>query len=287
MRSLSLITCSLIAALALALSGCGEEKSGLKTSGDSGSGFSGTLRLAGSSTLAPLAVEIGKRFEKAHPEVRVEVQTGGSSRGIADARKGSVEVGMSSRDMKESEKDGLKQWVVAMDGVCFLVHKSNPVKELTREQLVGIYMGKIKSWSEVGGHDAEIVCINRADGRSELELVTSFFGIKPVDIHADLVAGENQQGIKMVATDKNAITYMSVGASEYEANAGTEIALLPLDGIASSVANVTNGTYPLSRPLLYITVSEPTKMTQAFIDFSQSKDVHDLVEEFSYVPIQN
>ena len=270
----------------LFLTGCGEEK-GPALNPDGSPGLSGTVQLAGSSTLAPLAIEIGKRFEKAHPGVRVEVQTGGSSRGIADARKGAVNIGMSSRDMKDSEKAGLKQWTVAMDGVCFIIHKSNPVSELTSEQLLGIYKGEIKNWSEVGGNDAAIVCINRTAGRSELELVTKFFGITPADIKADLVAGENQQGIKIVATDKNAITYMSVGASEYEANAGTEIALLPLSGIEASVANVMNGTYPLSRPLLYITQTEITPLVQAFIDLSQSKDVHDLVEEFSYVPVQN
>ena len=124
-----------------------------------------------------------------------------------------------------------------MDGVCFLVHASNPVGELTREQLLGIYTGTITNWQQVGGRDVEITCINRADGRSELELVTKFLGIRPIDIVADLIAGENQQGIKMVATDENAITYMSVGASEYEVDQGLSIRMLPLDGVVASVAN--------------------------------------------------
>ena len=280
MRPIALALTLSAVVLSLALSGCGDEKAP-----NAEGGLSGTIQLAGSSTLAPLAIEIGKRFEKMHPGVRVEVQTGGSSRGIADARTGSVDCGMSSRNLKDSEKEGVKSWTVAMDGVCFLTHSSNPVSELTRDQLLGIYTGKITNWKEVGGNDSEITCINRADGRSELELVTKFFGIKPVDIDADLIAGENQQGIKMVASDENAITYMSVGASEYEANNGVSIRLLPLDAIAASVANVTNGTYPLSRPLLYITKSETTELVQAFIDYSMSKDVHDLVEEFSYVPV--
>ena len=89
----------------------------------------------------------------------------------------------------------------------------------------------------------------------------------------------------MVASDKNAITYMSVGASEYEAKNGTSIKLLPLDGIAASVETVRNGTFPLSRPLIYVTGAELSSLAQAFVDYSLSADVHDLVEEFSYVPV--
>ena len=270
----------LMIATSLTLAGCGEKKGPVDPNA-----LSGTLQLAGSSTVAPLAIEIGKRFEKKNPGVRVEVQTGGSSRGIADARTGKVDCGMSSRGLKDSEKEGVQSFTVAMDGVCFLTHSSNPVRELSREQLLGIYTGKITNWNQVGGNDAEITCINRADGRSELELVTKFFGIKPVDVTADLIAGENQQGIKMVASDKNAITYMSVGASEYEAKNGSPLTLLPLDGIAASVENVRNGTFPLSRPLIYITGLELSPLAQAFIDYSLSSDVHDLVEEFSYVPV--
>ena len=255
----------------LFLAGCGEKRE--------------TIQLAGSSTVAPLAIEIGKRFEAKNPNVRVEVQTGGSSRGIADARTGKVDCGMSSRGLKDSEKDGVQSFTIAMDGVCFIIHSENPVKTLTRDQLLGIYTGKITNWQQVGGDDAEITCINRAAGRSELELVTKFFGIEAGDIQADTVAGENQQGIKMVANDKNAITYMSVGASEYEAQNGTSIQLLPLDGVAASVETVRNGTFPLSRPLIYITALELNPLTQAFVDYSLSADVHDLVEEFSYVPV--
>jgi phosphate transport system substrate-binding protein len=244
-----------------------------------------TIRLAGSSTLAPLAIEIGKRFEERNPGVRIEVQTGGSSRGIADARTGAVECGMSSRDLKDSEKEGVRAWTVAMDGVCFLVHAANPVRELSEEQLRGIYTGRITRWSEVGGRDAEIICINRADGRSELELVTKHFGIDPREIDADLIAGENQQGIKMVASDENAITYMSVGASEDEARNGTPIHRLPLRGVEASVATVAGGTYPLSRPLIYVTSDEVAELVSRFIEYSRSAEVDDLVKAFSYVPL--
>ena len=249
-------------------------------------GLSGTVELSGSSTIAPLATEIGKRFESTHPGVRINVQTGGSSRGIADAGRGIVDIGMSSRGLKDSEREGRKEWRIAMDGVCFLVHASNPATDLTREQLVEIYTGKIDNWSAFGGSDRPITVINRAAGRSELELVTKFFGLKAEEIKADLIAGENQQGIKMVANDPLAIVYMSVGASEFAVNEGTKIKLLPLDGVAASVANVAAGKFPLSRPLIFVTSPDPSELAMEFIRYAQSREVHDLVRELAYVPIE-
>src|SRR5215831_16948251 len=137
--------------------------------------------LTGSSTIAPLAAELGKKFEAAHPGVRIDVQTGGSSRGIADAKRSLADIGMSSRALKDDEKEGLATHVLALDGVCFLVHKDNPVAELTNAQIVDIFTGKATNWKSVGGKDAPITVINRADGRSELELFTHHFKLKPTD----------------------------------------------------------------------------------------------------------
>ena len=258
------------------------------TPGGSSTKSSGTqkLQVSGSSTVGPLLSEIAKRYEKKHPDVRIEIQTGGSSRGIADAGGGIVDIGMSSRDLKDSEKAGRTQWPIAMDGVCFIVHAKNPVKTLTLKQLKGIFTGKVTRWNQVGGPDSEITVINRNAGRSELDLVTDFFEIEPEQIQTDLFAGENQQGIKMVANDVNAITYMSVGTSEYESQHGSPIRLLPLDGVEDTVANVGAGKFPLARPLILVTDSRPSALAKNFIRFAQSTSVHDLVEGLSYVPIK-
>ena len=95
------------------------------------------LVLTGSSTVAPLAAEIGKRFESLHPGVRVNVQTGGSSRGIADARQGLNDIGTVSRPLKTKEHD-LRAFTIARDGICLIVHESNPMKGLSDRQVVGI-----------------------------------------------------------------------------------------------------------------------------------------------------
>jgi phosphate transport system substrate-binding protein len=246
----------------------------------------GKLVLTGSSTIAPLVAEIGKRFEAQNPRTRVDVQTGGSSRGIADVRQGLADIGMSSRALKEEEQIGLVTYTLAKDGVCFLVHKDNPIQELTDQQILDIYTGKITNWREVGGRNAPITVINRAEGRSELELVSHYFKIKPSDIKAHLIAGDNEQGIKMIAGNPNAIIYMSVGTSEYDAAHGAPIKLLPLNGIAASTENVQNGIFPLARPLILITKPNLNPLAKAFIDFALSSQVHDLVKELSFVPIK-
>jgi len=278
----------LLTLLTMALTACSDRPSASAADGADGAegALTGRITITGSSTMAPLVNAIGKRFESQHPDVRVDVQTGGSSRGIADAQRGTADIGMSSRALTDAEREGVATHVLANDGVCFIVHRDNPVTELTSKQLVDIYRGEVESWSAVGGRDAPITVINRADGRSELKLVTRHFDIQPKDIAADVIAGENQQGIKLVAGDPNAITYMSVGTSEYEANAGTAIRLLPLDGVPASTKTVGSGTFPLTRPLVLITRPEPSPLMQAFLDFALSGAVDDLVREHSFVPLQ-
>src|SRR5262249_53627349 len=167
----------------------------------------GRMVMTGSSTVAPLVSEIAKRFEKLHPGARVDVQTGGSSRGITDTERGSATIGMSSRTLKPAEAEKLDEHIIARDGVAMLVHASNPVANLTDAQVLAIYKGEIKRWSELGGPDTEITVINRAGGRSELELITEYFGVKAAELKASIVSGENQHGIKSVAGDPNAIVY--------------------------------------------------------------------------------
>ncbi|MGH8487683.1 MAG: substrate-binding domain-containing protein [Gammaproteobacteria bacterium] len=181
---------------------------------------SGKLVVTGSSTIAPLVAEMAKRFEQQNAGVRVDVQTGGSSRGIADAKTGVADIGMSSRNLKPEEAAELKEWVLAKDGICFLVHKDNPIRALTNDQIKAIYTGAIGNWKQVGGADRQLVAINRADGRAELEQFSAFFKLKPEEIKADLIAGENQQGIKLVAGNPDALVYMSVGGFRIRRGSG-------------------------------------------------------------------
>lgn len=126
------------------------------------------LVLTGSSTVAPLAAEIGKRFESLHSNVRVDVQTGGSSRGVSDALAGLADIGMASRALKDDEKD-LLQFTIALDGISVILNKANPVAALNNQQIIDIYTGKIVNWKEVGGNDAPITVVtNGGDSMSTL-----------------------------------------------------------------------------------------------------------------------
>ena len=243
----------------------------------------GRLVLTGSSTVAPLAAEIGKRFESLHPGVRIDVQTGGSARGIADARAGLADVGMVSRDLKPAEND-LLPFAIADDGICVIVHRDNPVSELTDEQVVAIYVDRIANWKEVGGADASIAVVHKAAGRSTLELFLHYFGLDSVEVKADVVIGDNEQGIKTVAGNPSAIGYVSIGAAESHVARGVAIKLLPIGGVAASTENVRNGAFPLARTLNLVTRTAPRGLAKAFIDFAQSPATHDLIREQYFVP---
>ncbi|MCC6922396.1 MAG: phosphate ABC transporter substrate-binding protein [Nitrosomonas sp.] len=241
------------------------------------------LTLTGSSTVAPLVNEIARRFEAQFPGVRIDVQTGGSSRGINDVRKGVADIGLVSRALKPGEED-LHAYTIALDGIGLIVHARNPVVSLDKQQVVDIFTGKITRWNAVGGDDARITVINKAEGRSTLELFLEYFQLKNSAIRPHVIIGDNAQGIKTITGNRNAIGYVSIGAAEYESRRGVPLRLLVLDGVASSVDNVRNGNFPLSRPLNLVTASAAQGLARQFITFAQSAQVHDLIEAQYFVP---
>lgn len=246
--------------------------------------LSGKLIITGSSTVAPLVSEIAKRFEAQHSDVRIDVQMGGSSRGISDVREGISNIGMVSRSLKDNEKD-LLAFPIALDGICIIVHKDNPVTELTNEQIINIYTGEITNWKEVGGKDAPVTVVNKAEGRATLELFLEHFQLKNSDIKPHVIIGDNEQGVKTVAGNQNAIGYVSIGTAEYDSTIGVPIKLLPLDGISASTANIRNGSFPIRRPLNLVTKAPPDGLIKAFIVYAGSKEVADIVEEQYYVTL--
>lgn len=259
--------------LAVALTACGSED----IQG------AGRIELTGSSTIAPLVQAAARGYESNHSAIRIDVQTGGSSRGIADATKGLNDIGMTSRALKPDETPGLTQHVVALDGIAFVVHVNNPVTALSRDQARSIFAGQITNWNEVGGADRPIVVVNRPEGRSELDLVAEFFELSPADMKADAVGGENQQAVKLVAGNPDAIVYLSLGTAAYEADAGTPLRLLALDGVPATPAAVSDRSYPLSRPLVLVTGADVSPAAQAFLDHLMSSSLDGLIGEQGFV----
>ncbi len=242
------------------------------------------LVISGSSTMAPLIAEIGKRFENLHPGTRVDVQTGGSSRGIADTVNGLADIGMVSRALKPQEHY-LHGAAIAHDGITMILHKDNPVDELSNDQIKSIYSGTITNWKTVGGLDAPITIINKAEGRSTLELFLQYFQLSNRMIRAHVIIGDNEQGIKIIAGNPHAIGYVSVGTAQYDATHEVPIKLLALHHIPATLETVQAGTFPLSRPLTLVSKNAFTGLAQTFIEFSRSQAVHDLILKQYFVPI--
>jgi phosphate transport system substrate-binding protein len=265
------------AALLLAIfTGCKSDKSSQ----------SSKLTVTGSSTVAPLMSEVAKRFEAQNPGVRVDIQMGGSSRGISDPQQGLADIGMVSRNLKDEELKELDAHAIALDGVAVIVHSSNPITTLTDEQIASIYTGKITNWKDVGGSDASIVVVNKAEGRSTLELFASYFKLKNSDIKAQVVIGDNQQGIKTVEGNPNSIGYVSIGTAEYSVKHGEPLKMLPMAGVEASLENVRNRKFPLSRPLHLVTKKgAQNELAQKFITFTQAPENNDLVEKQYFVPM--
>ena len=242
------------------------------------------LVITGSSTIAPLVLEMGKRFETRQSGIRVDVQTGGSSRGISDIRRKLADIGMASRPLRKDEQD-LFGTVIAYDGIGLIVHRSNSLSALDQNEIKEIYTGVITNWKQVGGTDAPITVVNKAEGRATLDLFLQYFQLTNAQIRAHVVIGDNEQGIKTVAGNPYAIAYVSIGTAEYDAAHGVSIKLLRLGDIPASLKTVQEGRFPLSRPLTLVTQEIPTGVVKAFIDFAKSPEVHDLVTQQYFVPL--
>ncbi|GAB4416309.1 MAG: phosphate ABC transporter substrate-binding protein [Bacteriovoracaceae bacterium] len=240
--------------------------------------------ITGSSTIAPVISDLAKIYEGKHSKVRIDVQTGGSSRGILDARKGLAQIGMVSRALKKNEND-LKHFTLAKDGLAIIVHNSNPVTELTEDQIKQIYFKKITNWKTVNGEDKKIVVVNKAEGRSTLELFLKFFKLKNSQIEPDIIIGDNEQGIKTVSKNPNAIAYVSIGAAEYNASVGVPLKLLKFKGVEAKVQNVENGTYPLMRELNLVIREAPKGLAEKFIKYVLSKEASQTIKDHYFVPI--
>lgn len=278
-RSLGPWLAALGCCVLLTLTAC----SGGEGADDTG-GLGGRLVLTGSSTVAPLAGEIAKRFEAEHPGVRVDVQTGGSSRGIADIRRGTADIGMVSRALAPEEGD-LDAHTIALDGVTLIVHRENPITQLDDPQVVAIYTGAMGDWSELGGEPGPITVVHKAEGRSTLEVFLRHFGLDNRQVQPTVIIGDNQQGVQTVLGDPNALGYVSIGAARVEVDRGEPLKLLPLAGVAPSTASVRSGSFPLSRQLNLVTFGPVSPLARAFLDYARSPAVHELVEAQYFVTV--
>lgn len=240
--------------------------------------------ITGSSTMAPVVAEIAREFEVSHPGIRVDVQSGGSSRGLLDVVDGTADLGMASRKLRPDDPP-LKAYLLAHDGVAVIVHTSNPIAEVSRAELADIYTGKLATWAALDGPRASITVVHKAEGRATLDVFLEYLQIPNSTVRPDVVIGDNEQGIKTVAGDKNAIGYVSIGAAEASAANGIPVKLIRLDGVAPTSQTVVDGTFPLVRQLNLVSKNNPSRGAQQFLDFALSNLTKDLIRAQHFVPV--
>jgi phosphate transport system substrate-binding protein len=222
--------------------------------------LSGKLVVAGSTSVQPLAEELAQEFMARNPQVRIQVQGGGSSAGITAAKSGAADIGTSSRELKADEKS-LHEVKIALDGIAVIVHPKNPVKNLTGEQVRKIFSGEITNWKEVGGPAKPIMLVTREAGSGTRGAFEELLMEKKSISNKAIVQGSTGAVASTVAQAPTAVGYVSLGALDKTVKA------VSLDGVKATEANVRNKTYKLARPFLFLTKSQPTGLAKAFIDY--------------------
>ncbi len=248
--------------------------------------LTGKLLITGSSTMAPMIEELGKRFHTRHPGVVITVEAGGSGRGVADALEGKADIGMASRELNPKEK-ALFAIPIARDGVAFAVHKDNPIGGITRAQALAVFSGKIANWKALGGPDARIEAVTRTSGHGSLEIMSHYFGIASEAIKAAHVIDGNAEIVRLIAANRNAIAFLSVGAVDDAVQKGLPLKPLALDGIAPGSGSIRDGTWPMSRTLNLLTRRMPAGVAKAFIEFALSPAAREVILEYDFVPYLN
>lgn len=242
---------------------------------NAGTGLSGQITVAGSTSVQPLAQELASSFTDKNPGLKINVNGGGSSAGIKASSEGAAQIGTSSRELKPEEKSlGLKETVIAKDGIAIILHPSNNITNLTKEQIKKIFSGEIKNWKEVGGADKPITVVTREEGSGTRGAFEEIVMGKETKISDKAIVQGSTGGVKTtVSTTENAIGFMSIGALD------TSVKAIKVDNIEANEKNVKEGAYPISRPFIFLTKGEPDKTTKAFIDYVLSDEGQKIVGE--------
>jgi phosphate transport system substrate-binding protein len=231
-----------------------------------------TITIAGSTSVMPFTEKLAEHFMVDHPRFVVDVQGGGSTAGVQACMNKTVNIGMSSRQLKEEEMT-LKEIVICYDGISVVVHPSNPIAGLTLKQVAEIYAGKITKWSELGWVDRKIDIITREEGSGTRG---SFEDLVMKDLSIDdgiMVQDSNGSVKEIVATDPYALGYISLGLVDKRVKA------LSIDGIIPTVGNIKAKKYMIVRPFLYLTNGEPGPNVKPFIDYVLKDGQRVLVKE--------
>jgi phosphate transport system substrate-binding protein len=246
------------------------------------------LQLEGSTTVGPIADAFASAFEEMYPDLKITVKKTGSGDGAAALVDGRCDIATMSREMKDKEfkkavDNGIKPvaHAVSMDGVCVVVHPSNPVTGLTIGQIRDIYKGNITNWSEVGGPDMPIVVISRDTNSGTYETFHKLAMKKEKMGAKTEYVNSNPQAHKRVSTTNGAIGYVGLGFVDNNVKA------LKVEGVTPTKKTIASGKYPISRPLFMYTNGYPKLGSKIFefVTFHLTPKGQEIIEEKGFVPV--
>ena len=272
-----IISIALIAVLALALlAGCGSSAAPATTTAPASEAhaeLSGTVATDGSTSMEKVIGALGEAFMEQNKGVTFTYNPTGSGSGITAVGEGRCDIGLSSRALKDAQKaSGLKETILALDGIAVIVNPANPVSDLDVETIAKIYTGEITNWKEVGGNDAEIVLIGREAGSGTRDGFESITDTKDSCKYRQELTSTGDV-ITTVSTNPDAIGYASLAALKDNVKA------LTVGGIAPTEDTVKDGSYVIQRPFVLVTKdgAELSTAAQAFFDYATSADAADLI----------
>lgn len=259
----------LTATLALSLAACGGSKA-----------MTGTVSTDGSTSMEKVIGALKETFEANNTGVEVTYNPTGSGSGISAVAEGRCDIGLSSRNLKDSEKEqGLVGTVLAYDGIAVIVNPENTVEDLTVEQIAAIYTGEVTNWSEVGGQDAEIVLIGREAGSGTRSGFEEIVGVEDACQYRQELSSTGDV-ITAVAQNPGAIGYASL------ASVKDTVKALKVGGVAPTEETVKDTSYAIQRPFVLVTKEgvELSQTAKAFFDFITSSEAGSVITAAGVVP---
>ena len=241
--------------------------------------LSGKVTTGGSTSMEKVIGALQESFMEQNGGVDVTYDPTGSGAGITGAQEGSLDIGLSSRALKDGET-GVSATVIALDGIGIIVNNANTVEDLTTDQIAAIATGEVTNWKEVGGPDAEIVMIGREAGSGTRDGFESILKVSDQCKYAQELTATGAV-IAAVQANENAIGYASLAALDDSVKA------LKVNGIACTEETVKDGSYTVQRPFVFVTKdgAEQTPAVKAFIDFATSADAASLISNAGAVPV--
>lgn len=266
----------LVLILCLGLTGCG----GSDNSGEDSSEISGKVSLNGSTSMEKFVNALKEAIVEDYPNLALEPQFTGSSAGIEAVLARTADIGNSSRALKDEEKaKGLKENIVAIDGIAVISHPSNKVDNVTTEQLKKIYTGEITNWSQLGGENQAIVVMGREAGSGTRGAFEEILGIEDMCKYAQEL-NETGAVVAKVAQIQGAIGYISLD------NITDSVKALKLDNVEANEDTVKDGSYALQRPFVMVTkgeISEQSEKVQAVFKFIKSEKGQEILKTVGLV----